>query len=89
MINIKNVGYSEDEQELNIPELQKIHIQDLHVVFISSWDVETAIANKDSGLSRSLIDTVFLYLPALPARQTNAVTPFRKGEVECREGKRL
>lgn len=51
------MGYGEDEQKLNIA-LLKIHIQDLHVVFVSYWHVETAIPNKDSGLSNFLIDTV-------------------------------
>jgi len=61
-------NYSEDEQELNIPELEKIHIQDLYAFSLSSWDIETAVPNKGSGLSFFLIDTAFIYLLALPAR---------------------
>lgn len=67
------MGYSEDEQELNIPELEKIDIKDLHVFFLSYWEIGTAILNKRSGLPCFLIDTVFIYLLALHLRQTSAV----------------
>lgn len=83
------MGYSEDEQELHIPELKKVHIQDLHVFFLSYGDIETAIPSKGSGLSHFLIDTVFICLLVLLVRWTSAVIPFGKGEAECREGKRL
>lgn len=69
--------------------LNLIHIQDLHVVFVSYWDIETAIPSKGSVLSHFLIDTVFICLLVLPVRWMSAVTPFGKGEAECREAKRL
>lgn len=50
------MGYREDERKLNIA-LLKIRIEDLHVVSVSYWHVETATPNKDSGLSNFLIDT--------------------------------
>lgn len=76
------MGYSEDEEKVRIPELEKIHIQDLHVFFVSYRDIGAATPDKGRGLASFLMDTDFIYL----------LVVFLQGgrrEGGCREGKAL